>query len=122
MLFNCSDKHMVFIPKCRTLFRRLFVGRRVKYQSDIMFLFCADFGVPLAQEQTIGPTSVLTFHVLEIDTIYMNIKIPYDKLSQLKSELIFMLTTNKVTLRRLQKLKGLLKFYVRTLYSGRVFV
>lgn len=87
-----------------------------------MFLFCADFGVPLAQEQTIGPTSVLTFHVLEIDTIYMNIKIPYDNLSQLKSELIFMLTTNKVTLRRLQKLKGLLKFYVRTLYSGRVFV
>lgn len=86
-----------------------------------MFLFCADFGVPLAQEQTIGPTSVLTFHVLEIDTIYMNIKIPYDKLSQLKSELIFMLTTNKVTLRR-KKLKGLLKFYVRTLYSGKVFV
>ena len=80
MLFNCSDKHMVFIPKCRTLFRRLFVGRRVKNQSDIMFLFCADFGVPLAQEQTIGPTSVLTFHVLEIDTIYMNIKIPYDKI------------------------------------------
>ena len=33
-----------------------------------------------------------------------------------------MLTTNKVTLRRLQKLKDLLKFYVRTLYSGRVFV
>lgn len=76
----------------------------------------------MAQKKTKGPTSVLTFHVLEIDTMYMNIEILYDKLSQLKSKLIFMLTTKKVTLRRLQKLKGLLNFYVRSLYSGRVFV
>ena len=67
----------------------------------------------MAQKKTKGPTSVLTFHVLEIDTMYMNIEILYDKLSQLKSKLIFMLTTKKVTLRRLQKLKG---FYIQVGY------
>lgn len=83
---------------------------------------CTDLGVPLAQDKTVGPTSVLTFLGLEIDTIHMTVKIPYDKLNQLKSELIFILTKNKVTLSQLQKLTGLLNFCVRAIPSGRAFV
>ena len=62
--------------------------------QNLMSCFCSictDLGVPLAQDKTVGPTSVLTFLGLEIDTIHMTVKIPYDKLNQLKSELIFIL-------------------------------
>lgn len=93
--------------------------------QNLMSCFCSictDLGVPLAQDKTVGPTSVLTFLGLEIDTIHMTVKIPYDKLNQLKSELIFILTKNKVTLSQLQKLTGLLNFCVRAIPSGRAFV
>lgn len=83
---------------------------------------CADLGVPLAQEKTIVPTTVLTFLGLEINTNNMTVQIPHDKLCQLKAELVSMLNKNKVTLKQLQKLTGLLNFCIRAIPSGRAFV
>lgn len=83
---------------------------------------CADLGVPLAQEKTIGPTTVLSFLGLEINTNNMTVQIPHDKLCQLNAELVSMLNKNKVTLKQLQKLTGLLNFCIRAIPSGRAFV
>lgn len=93
--------------------------------AKLMSCFCSickDLRVPLAQEKTLGTTSVLTFLGLEINTMPMNVKIIYSKSSQLKSGLRFMLTNNKVKLRQLQNLIGLL-FLVFWLYlqAGHLF-
>lgn len=37
---------------------------------------CSDLGVPLAEEKTIGPTTLLIFLGLEIGTQNMTVKIP----------------------------------------------
>ncbi|XP_062588297.1 uncharacterized protein LOC134249973 [Saccostrea cucullata] len=52
----------------------------------------------------------------------MTIKIPQEKLCQLKTELNAMLDKKKATLTELQKLTGLLNFCVRAIPSGRAFV
>lgn len=80
---------------------------------------CADLVVPLTQEKTIGHTTVLTFLGLEINTNNMTVQIPYVKLCKLKAELVCMLNKNKVTLKQLQKLTGLLNFCIRAIPSGR---
>ena len=83
---------------------------------------CSDLGVPLAHEKTIGPTTSLVFLGLEIDTISMTIQIPQDKLQQLKTQLLYILSKHKVTLKELQVLTGLLNFCIRAIPAGRAFV
>ncbi|CAC5410527.1 unnamed protein product [Mytilus coruscus] len=46
---------------------------------------CDHLGVPLAHDKTVGPTHVLTFLGLEINTIEMSVKIPQEKLLKLKT-------------------------------------
>ena len=67
---------------------------------------CVLPGSFLAQEKTIGPTSVLKFLGLRIDTTHFTVKIPYDKFNRLKSELFFNLTED-LTLSQMQNLTGL---------------
>ena len=76
--------------------------------ANFMSCFCSeceDRGVPSVYWKTKGPSSVLTCLGLKVYSciLDMNLNISYDK-SQFKSELIFMLRKNKVTLRQLQKL------------------
>ena len=57
---------------------------------------CEQFGVPMAEEKTIGPTSVLTFLGLEINTNHMTVSIPQDKLQRLYDELSSLLACKKL--------------------------
>ena len=77
-------------------------------------LICADLGVPLAEEKTMGPSCVMTFLGLEIDTLEMVIRIPQTKLFEIKKKLLY-------TLRELQSLVGSLNFCGRAIPSVRAF-
>ena len=68
---------------------------------DHFRIFCEDLGVPLAEDKTIGPSSILTFRGLEIDTLEMVIRIPQCKLSEVKEKLESALGRTKITLRDL---------------------
>jgi hypothetical protein len=48
---------------------------------------CKEFGVPLAEEKTVGPTAVIEFLGLMI-TINQQIRIPSDKLDRLSVALL----------------------------------
>lgn len=61
---------------------------------------CNDIGVPLAEEKTLGPSCIMTFLGLEIDTLKMVIRIPRDKLLELKVKLEIALTKKKKLLLR----------------------
>ncbi|KAK3084124.1 hypothetical protein FSP39_008557 [Pinctada imbricata] len=82
---------------------------------------CEELGIPLAVEKTLGPSTVLAFLGLEIDTNLMCVRIPDDKLNKLKEELSRMLNKKKTTLKELQSLTGLLNFCTRAIPAGRAF-
>jgi hypothetical protein len=65
---------------------------------DRFRIICEDLGVPLAEDKTIGPSSILTFLGLEIDTLEMVIRIPQCKLSEVKEKLESALGRTKITL------------------------
>ncbi|KAM3934865.1 uncharacterized protein RB166_002260 [Leptodactylus fuscus] len=79
------------------------------------------FGVPLSQEKTEGPTTVLSFLGIELDSVHMLFRLPRDKLDRLSSLLQGFLSVHKVTLRQMQSLLGLLVFACRIMPMGRVF-
>ena len=73
--------------------------------SHLMCTFrsiCLELGVPLAEDKTLGPTTCLVYLGLEIDTSSMTVRIPSDKLQQLRFKLFRMLQMRKVTLADLQ--------------------
>ena len=59
---------------------------------------CAEIGVPLAEDKTVGPTTCLTFLGLEIDTVQMLVKIPASKSLELQVLIQEFLSKNKTTL------------------------
>ncbi|XP_062586413.1 uncharacterized protein LOC134248007 [Saccostrea cucullata] len=67
-------------------------------------------GVPLKQEKTVPPTTVLTFLGLEFDTNMMEIRLPIDKLQKLRAQISLYKQRKKITLYELQSLVGLLNF------------
>jgi len=74
-------------------------------------------GFPLAEEKAIGPACIIIFLGLEIDTLEMVIRIPQEKLVEVRHKLHMVLNKKKVTLKELQSLVGLLNFCARAIPS-----
>ncbi len=85
--------------------------------SDI----CEELGVPIAEDKSKGPTTVLTFLGLTISTDEMLIKIPQDKLVLLLESLENLARRNSVTLRELESLNGSLNFFGKAIRGSRAF-
>lgn len=83
---------------------------------------CRDLGVPIAENKTTGPTTVIEFLGLLIDTVLMMVRIPYDKLQKLQGLLKYMLNRRKVFMKELESLVGLLAFCSRAIPSSRAFL
>jgi hypothetical protein len=103
----------------------LFAGRADSSEcTNLMSNFsslCQELGVPLAVEKTIGPSCVITFLGLEIDTLEIVIKIPPPKLSEVQQKLIETLNKKKITLKDLQSLTGLLNVCALAIPAVRAF-
>ena len=84
------------------------------YLDDFLFGAEADicklWGVPVAEDKTVEPTEILTFLGIEFDTLAMELRLPNEKLVELKNTLELFVQSKKVTLRQLQSLIGLLNF------------
>ena len=92
--------------------------------SDLLNIFqdvCQKWGVPLADEKTVQPTEIITFLGIEFDTIAMELRLPGDKLKEIKERIICIFNSKKVTLRNLQSLIGLLNFACQVIVPGRAF-
>ena len=104
----------------------LFGGRKGTRDCHLMLssfnTTCDLFGVPLASEKTEGPTTVIIFLGLELDTILMQIRIPLAKIDKLITQIQTILKHNRsVTLREMQSLIGSLNFMCRAIVPGRPF-
>jgi hypothetical protein len=83
---------------------------------------CTSLGVPIANEKTKGPSTVITFLGVEFDTINMELRLPSEKLQKLQLQLDHILYKDKITLLQLQSLLGSLNFACRVVRPGRVFL
>lgn len=104
----------------------LFGGRRGMHDCqtmlDTFFTCCNDFGVPIADEKTEGPTTVLVFLGLELDSVLMQIRIPLDKITALIEQIQVILNHKRsMTLKELQSMVGSLNFMCRAVAPGRAF-
>ena len=81
-----------------------------------------EFGVPLAEEKSEGPTTKLSFLGLDIDTVAQEIQVPPGKIVALQAKLSNVISKKKVTLRELQSVLGSLNFVCKAVRPGRAFL
>jgi hypothetical protein len=84
--------------------------------------FLPELGVPLADNKTVGPTTLLTFVGLLIDTVNMIVKIPVDKVERLTFGINLILNSNKMKVKDFESIIGLMAFCARAIPSGRAFL
>lgn len=82
---------------------------------------CQEWGVPLAEKKTVEPTEILTFLGIEFDTKLMIMRLPDDKIVELKKKLTLAINSKKLTLREFQSLIGSLNFACQAIVTGRAF-
>ena len=83
---------------------------------------CDYLGVPMAPEKTVGPSNILTFAGIELDSLRMEARLPLDKTEKCKAMVSPFLRRKKVTLREIQSLTGLLNFACSVVVPGRAFL
>ena len=103
----------------------LFGGKRNTQDCQIImghFQKCmSELAVPIAGEKTEGPTTVLCFLGLELDSNEMVIRLPMEKVHEIIQKIQAVLSKRKVTLKAMQSLIGVLQFACRAIIPGRPF-
>ncbi|XP_067323909.1 uncharacterized protein [Anolis sagrei] len=79
-------------------------------------------GVPLADEKTEGPQTVLTFLGIELDTVNQFSRLPCEKVEGLIVKIQQFLSKHKSTLREFQQVIGHLNFACKVIAPGRAFL
>lgn len=131
-LFESFSSAIEFIIK------RKGVSEMVHYLDDFLFIHptrqgclgalnefrrvCAEIGVPLAEDKTVGPSQKLEFLGFEIDTCSQIVSLPKEKLVKGKEIISALLSKNKCSLKDLQKLTGFLGFASTVVLPGRVYL
>ena len=104
----------------------LFGGEKGTEQCNLMlqafFDCCRNFGIPIADDKTEGPTTVLVFLGLVNDSVLMQIRIPQEKIQMMVQQIEnILLHKHTATLKELQSLLGSLNFMCRAIVPGRPF-
>lgn len=83
---------------------------------------CAKLGVPIAAHKTEGPSTIITFLGIELNTRSMTIRLPDEKLSRLKKEIQQWNGRYSCTKQELQSLVGQLHHACCVVKPGRTFL
>ena len=87
-----------------------------------VFLECMkQLNVPIAEEKTAGPATIICFLGLDLDSEKMEVRIPFQKIQEIIEQIDNFLQRDKVTLREMQRLIGVLNFACRAIVPGRPF-
>ena len=79
-------------------------------------------GVPIAEHKTEGPSLIIEFLGIIIDSQKMEARLPSDKLDRLFGDLNSWHTKKSATLQELQSLIGTLNFACKVIAPGRAFL
>ena len=87
------------------------------------FLELASYlGVPIAHHKTEGPSNLITFLGIQLDSINMEARLPPEKLSAYSQEIVHLSSAPTTTLRTLKSIIGKLTFTTSVIPSGRAFL
>ena len=104
----------------------IFAGKKDSLECEkLLSVFeatCTEVGIPIAEEKSMGPTTVLVFLGLEINSEAMSVRVPVKKIVELKNIISAMLERKKVTLGEWQSLVGKLCFVSQAIRSSRAFL
>ena len=89
---------------------------------DVFESTCKELGIPIADEKSVDPTTIMIFLGFEIDTNEMSVRIPAHKIVELESLIQNFLSRKKVSLRELQRLVGKLNFFGQAVRASRAFL
>ncbi|XP_061195748.1 uncharacterized protein LOC133203975 [Saccostrea echinata] len=81
-----------------------------------------DIGVPISLEKTCGPSQIITYLGYELDSVKMESRLPDDKILKCVTKIESSLQQQKLTLKELQSLIGLLNFACNVVLPGRSFL
>lgn len=102
-----------------------FLGRAAsqKCLSDIRNFqnLCQILGVPLKESKIILPTTCLIIYGIEVDSVFMESRLPQDKLVNIRQLLARTVQRKKIQLKELQSLIGLLNFACQVVTPAHAF-
>ena len=88
---------------------------------NIFLKICMDIGVPIAEEKTMGPSQVLPFVGIELDTKLMVARLPVDKIEKFSNLVQEVIHSKSIKLHQLQSLCGMLNFASGIITPARAF-
>ena len=91
-------------------------------QLDLFLSLCSYLGIPIAPDKTCGPSTTMSFAGIELDSIFLEARLPHDKIEKCISLISVFLHRTKVTLKEVQSLNGLLNFACSVIRPGRAFL
>ena len=91
-------------------------------QLDLFLLLCSYLGIPMAPEKTVGHSQIISFAGIELDSIFMEARLPQEKLDKCQALISAFLKRRKVSLQEIQSLTGLLNFACSVVTPGRAFL
>ena len=90
-------------------------------QLDLFLLLCSYLGIPIAHEKTVGPSQIILFACIELDSILVEAGLPQEKLHKCQALISAFLKRRKVSLQEIQSPTGLLNFACSVVIPGRAF-
>jgi len=104
----------------------LFAGAPLTNNCQILMesftKMCQELGVPIADKKTVGPSTLITFVGLVIDTLRMIVKIPEDKFEKLEFGILLILNSKKLKVKEFESIIGLMAFCAKAIRSARAFM
>ena len=92
-----------------------------RFMSTVLSLF-SYVGVPIAEDKLIGPSTCLTYLGIEIDSICQVIRLPIEKIRELRTTLVDFMGKRRCKKRQLLSLIGKLSFAAKVIKPGRLFL
>ena len=84
-------------------------------------LVCDQIGMPVSPDKSEGPTQIIEFLGLTIETIQMVVRIPKDKMQDIPLILITIIKKRKAMAAELESFAGKLNFIAKVAPAGRSF-
>ena len=86
-------------------------------QVDLFLSLCSYLGIPIAPEKTCGPSTIMSFAGIELDSIFLEARLPRDKIEKCISLISDFIHRKKVTLKEVQSLNREVKEDLKTWLS-----
>ena len=83
---------------------------------------CSRLGVPVAPEKCEGPTTMMTYLGIEVDTMQMQLRLPEQKMRRVQATVVEWLGCKAGRRRELESLVGLLQHTAKVVHPGCRFV